>query len=647
MEKTDEYPSLTSDDEQARRLCSLAIAFSNAQSPLSSTEIHTTYYPDLNDDSFRKKFSRDREKLVECGLVVLSTGQDERGSLWQADVSSFADSSSISADDALMLDVLCTQLVADPTFAYREELRLALAKIDHAFGALTAARLTPAQHEVSVAMKTMLSCMEHGHLASISYIDAKGARSERSVAPYGHFGLRGNNYFVCAQEDPSNGQQLMRTLRVDRIMKARETATTFAVPEDFSVDDYIVLPFQLGPTRVTARLAVTSSTDSDDLADLDRRASTDADGVRTVGVNDLMAAARWSLAAGVRPLAPTALVETCQSILREAQTTQAAATPAIERRVLPKIRGARGRRGGTSEMRELVALVGSLRNAGASLTVEGVSARLGITPERARLLINLLLTACTDTNYQLPLWLDGDDSVILSRTQGVTGRPIRLTQAEARALVYALDDLGFEDDDPLRIDVLAAFGPSTLTEQDVMPRVDSSLSREENATLEACSRAISARSGLTFVYHGVEKAAGVRRVAPQGLRLADEFWYLDAYDLKRRALRTFRLDRMEDIRVLALPQEELAQIDAPRAERQVEVTLHDPTLLDTLEWPRLHVIGSSGTALITTLPYYGGTWLPRHLAACGEQASTSDEELAQLIRAIAADTLAENAAAEA
>ena len=127
--------SLTSDDEQARRLCALAIAFSNAESPISSQEVHAAHYAELSDDSFRRKFSRDREKLVECGLVIRQVGLDARDALWQADVSSFADGSSLSADDALMLDVLCTQLVEDPAFAWRDELRLALAKVDHAFGA--------------------------------------------------------------------------------------------------------------------------------------------------------------------------------------------------------------------------------------------------------------------------------------------------------------------------------------------------------------------------------------------------------------------------------------------------------------------------------------------------------------------------------
>jgi proteasome accessory factor B len=205
MTDEERFVSLTSDDEQARRLCALAIAFSNAESPISSQEVHAAHYADLSDDSFRRKFSRDREKLVECGLVIRQVGLDARDALWQADDASFADGSSLSADDALMLDVLCTQLVSDPSFAWHDELRLALAKVDHAFGTLTAARLSPTRQS-NETLKTLLSCVEHSRLAALTYIDAKGARTERTVAPYGVA-----MYLAAAQHDGDN-QQLFAAL---------------------------------------------------------------------------------------------------------------------------------------------------------------------------------------------------------------------------------------------------------------------------------------------------------------------------------------------------------------------------------------------------------------------------------------------------
>ena len=632
--------SLTSDDEQARRLCALAIAFSNAVSPIPSSEIHEIYYQELNDDSFRRKFSRDREKLVECGLIIRPVGNDGDQTTWQADASSFADSSSISADDALMLDILCSPLVDDPSFAHRDELRLALAKVDHAFGELTAARLSPAQREGTSALPIMLSCMAQGTFAQITYVDARGEQSERTVAPYGHFSLRGNVYLVCAQQ-ADGAEPVMRTLRADRIQKAHATAKRFSLPEDFSVDDFVLLPFQIGPTTCTARLHPSGNADSDLLADLDRRAEVDGEGVRTVSVSDANACARWCVAAGIVPVAPAELVEAWQKVLVEASAAQAIPMPEVETSPSRAPRKRRGRRGGTNEMRELVALVGSLGKEGSSVSPAAVSARLGISLDRALLLIDLLLTACSGTGYQLPLGLSSEDGIVLAHSQGVMGRPIRLTQAEARALISALDELGFTQDDPLRADVLAAFAPSGLSEQEARQRVEASLSRDASETLEACSRAISSERMLSFAYQaGGQAPLTHRRVLPQSVRHSDDLWYLDGYDLSREAMRTFRVDRMSDVRISAA-QHPISKDGASsvHAERPVEVAFHDRSLLDLLEWPKLKMLGEQGGALVTTLPYYGGLWLPRHLAACGAAAFTSDEELAALTREAAKQML--------
>ena len=636
MTDEERFVSLTSDDEQARRLCALAIAFSNAESPISSQEVHAAHYADLSDDSFRRKFSRDREKLVECGLVIRQVGQDVRDALWQADDSSFADGSSLSSDDALMLDVLCTQLVSDPSFAWHDELRLALAKVDHAFGTLTAARLSPTRQS-NETLKTLLSCVEHSRLAALTYVDAKGARTERTVAPYGHFGLRGNVYFVCAQVrdgalDPNN----LRTLRADRVERVKQLAKRFEMPEDFCVDDYVVLPFQIGATSCTAQLMTTSATDADMLADLSRRSRLH-DGLHEVAVSDVTAAARWAIAAGMRPTSPEELVTEWRQLLDVAAAAKAVPQPEVSRATArPALKGRRGRKGGVAELRELMALVGSLKDEGATLTPAAVAARLGIPQERASLLINLILTACTDTGYQLPLTLAEGDGVTLSRSQGVTGRPVRLTQAETRALLAALDELGFAEDDPLRINVLEAFGSSGLDEQALRARVETALSLDQNETLEACSRSISAGSALSFSYQSTGQDEPRRRhVAPQAVRRANELWYLDAYDFDRRALRTFRIDRMSDVRITSVAAAHgKSSPTAARTERTAEVTIRDRTALDLFEWPRLEVVGEQDGCVVAQLPYYGGMWLPRRLAACVGLVTTPDEELVELVRTV-------------
>ena len=640
MVEDNENVSLTSDDEQARRLCALVVALSNARSPIPSADIHAAYYPDLADDAFRRKFSRDREKLVECGMVVRSVGKDDKEASWQADATSFADSALLSEDDALMLDVLGTQFVDDPSFAHRDDLRFALAKIDHAFGTLSAARIAPQRRDGAKVLQTMLSCLAGGSLARITYVDAKGARSERVVAPYGQFGLRDNVYFVCAQvTDGIVCEHDPRFFRADRIEKASAAKGGFVVPEDFSVGDFIRLPFQIGPTTCHALLLPSAESDRDMVLDLERCAISNQDGMLEVAVSSVEDAARWCVAAGIEPREPKELVSAWHDILSraaqfEARDVPEVATPVAKRS--PKAR--RGRPGGANEMRELVALVSSLSHEGAALTPEVVSARLGVTVERARFLINLVLTACTDTSYQLPLSLSDADGVVLSRSHGVAGRPIRLTRGETDALVSVLDELGFPADDPLRLEVLAAFAPVGITEEQARTHVDDALSQDDNEVLEACSRTITSGGTLSFMYAGLQRKGRERRiVSPQALRRSGDLWYLDGHDHARSAQRTFRIDRMSDVRVVPTPDaQDHADAGVQKTERQVKVAFLDRAPLDLFEWPRLEVLGEQDGALVASLPFYGGVWLPRHLAACSDVVITSDGDLAALVRKVAA-----------
>lgn len=646
MAMVEEFPTLTSDDEQARRLCALAIAFSNAELPISSTDVHAAHYPDLSDDSFRRKFSRDREKLVECGLVIRQVGSDANAALWQADASSFADASSISAEDALMLDVLGTQLVADPSFAYRGELRLALAKVDHAFGTLTAARLAPSTSQATDSLAVLLSCMGEGRVARIDYVDARGNRGSRLVAPYGHFGLRGHVYFVCAQADGGKvDPQHLRTLRTDRMGRVSKTSRAFLVPEDFSVEDHVLLPFQIGPSVCTVVLAQTDGTDPDMLAALRERSHALPGGTHQTSASSIDAAATWAIAADMRPQEPQELVDAWQQKLAAAQLIDERPLPARPRGASPRsARRRAGRRGAVDETRELVALVGSLASEGATLTPTVVAARLGTTVERARLLISLVLTACTGTDYHLPLALSADDGVVLSRSKGVSGRPVRLTRTETHALVAALDELGFSADDPLREDVLSAFAPKGLVEGDVRPRVEAALSRAKSETLEACSRAICAGVDLAFGYQRPDQSApSARRAGPVALRRSGDFWYVDAFDLDRQGMRAFRVDRMSDVRVRQRSGRPRMSAGERRAERAVEVAFLDDGPLDALEWPRLEVVAQSGGVTFATIPYYGGSWLPRRIAACGSAVATDDEEMRILVRAEATRALGQPA----
>ena len=109
-------------------------------------------------------------------------------------------------------------------------------------------------------------------------------------------------------------------------------------------------------------------------------------------------------------------------------------------------------------------------------------------------------------------------------------------------------------------------------------------------------------------------------------------WYLDAFDLVRRGERTFRCDRMTKLGTSAVT-EGGTQGDGPRRDggitgtREVELTFTDPRLLEFFRWPALEVMAEGGGRTRARIPFYGGMWLIRRLAACGDGVIVDDEDL--------------------
>lgn len=318
---------------------------------------------------------------------------------------------------------------------------------------------------------------------------------------------------------------------------------------------------------------------------------------------------------------------------------------------MPRSRTSAGRPGSVEEARELVTLVSSLSEAGDALSVDAVSSRLGVTRARARKLLALVMGSTAGDEARLPLVEDGGELTLVGE-DGTRGRALRLTRAEATALLAALDRIGMGRDDPTRKVVEDALLASPVDEADVR-RLLGTEGSAEGGTLSACAAAVHERRAVTFSYRGAgDEEAARRTVLPIGLRSEEGAWYLDGWDLDRRGERTFRLDRMSDARPADAPQRDegdgtsapspAAPASSPRVTpREVGLTFSDERLLTALPWHALTVTGRSddGTVRART-PYYGGDWLVRMLAACGGAASTDDDELADRVRDYARDLLA-------
>ena len=311
---------ITKDDERARRVCSLALAFMNAGAPIPSSGVARDFYPGLSADSFRRAFSRDRMVLAACGVVVRECPDAGSESSWAVDeASSYPEGAEIGPADAAVLELACQPLIEDPAFPLAEELRFSLAKLTRAF-AEAAPGLAGARDD-GRPLAVLREALTGGCAAQISYRDARGTESERVIAPYGFFGLRGGLYLVAGRlsEEGTPIEGGTRTYRVDRVVRAGVLPDVPArVPEDFSVADWKRLPFQMGAPVGTATFAVPPEREKDvrqTAGGCGRFFSRGGETVWEVEMSSAADAASWAAAEGVVPIGPPELVGAWRSVL--------------------------------------------------------------------------------------------------------------------------------------------------------------------------------------------------------------------------------------------------------------------------------------------------------------------------------------------
>lgn len=643
---------ITRDDERARRIAGLLMAFSGARRTLSSNEIRDAYYPELSNESFRRAFGRDREALAQCGMVVRNVSQSGEDGSWVVDEQrTFAGASELLPEEALALDVACAPLVTDPDFPFRSDLRLALAKLDRHFGSATPVYIGGGTEGSGSAARELLECLASRTVAKATYVDAKGREGTKILAPYGSFGLNGNTYVVAASENAEEGGwNRPLTYRLDRFKSVRRTeGRTYQVPEDFCLRDFLKLPFQAGPTVATCSFSLPTPLSPELREQLEGRGTwTDGVGggsVWTSDVSDLGLAASWAVAEDVVPLAPKALVHQWRQVLEGALSAAQDVPPDLEcPSVHPKPsqtarvsrRASRaGRKGGIDEARELAALLGALSRQGDQVSASSVAARLGCDVKRARHLLMLVATSWDEELLNLPLAYDGDDDTLtLAFGGGVRGRQLRLSLSETYALLAALDSIGVKGDDPIvaRLrESVGAIGHPSLNKKEL----DRALAPDvSGTTYETCVRAIADGMWLSFSYVGSSGNTSLtRKVAPRALRSSDGRWYLDGFDLVRGGERTFRLDRMGTPQCETPGRRRSSRTTGvDGGTRRVVVRFSSDALSRSRNWNDLTILarGEDGS-LTASLPWYGGPWLSRNLASCGAGVFVGDADLRKAI----------------
>lgn len=316
---------LTQSDLQARRLLDIVLTLLGSPGPVSSSRLRELHYPGIQPDSFRKVFSRDRQRLALCGITIQRTNRPPDEPLWTIDQErSFSSTDVLDAREAVVLDVACSQLLSDPSFPFANDLRSALAKIDRLFD-----RDYPQVGELPLArhdrrLSTLESCLLSHHAADVQYKRLDGKISQRCLAPYGMFSLRGQAYVVgpSVSTDGTPEPTTLRTYRTDRITKIHECrGITYVIPKDFSINDYVLLPFQVGPPLYYADFKpMQDNTDTKHLRSIcnaDVVSDEHGDTVLRLSVSNEARAAAWAIETGLIPQQPQSLVAIWKKILKE------------------------------------------------------------------------------------------------------------------------------------------------------------------------------------------------------------------------------------------------------------------------------------------------------------------------------------------
>lgn len=317
----------------SERIVNLALYLASARRPVSAREIaaQVAGYPfGQNEAAFGRMFERDKDDLRRAGFVIEVDRSDDTERYRLNTDATFAGTVQLSPVEAVELRTAAAAMLADPSFPYTDDLRLALAKITAAGGPLgsssaigpsLSADEDPVAQGAAVAELTgAIAARKH---ASFAYIGATGRSSRRRVEPWGLFARDGRWYLVAMDPD-ADGVRVFAIARIDglEVGRSRPKSPDFERPAEFDVRAWMLMPFQYGPRtheatlRLTGPAALRASSLTAGRGALTRAA--DGSVVWRVPVADETLLARWVAinGPGVGVVAPPSLREALESGLR-------------------------------------------------------------------------------------------------------------------------------------------------------------------------------------------------------------------------------------------------------------------------------------------------------------------------------------------
>jgi predicted DNA-binding transcriptional regulator YafY len=242
--------------------------------------------------------------------------------------------------------------------------------------------------------------------------------------------------------------------------------------------------------------------------------------------------------------------------------------------------------------------------------------------------------------YRLPPLMLGEDEVVAVVLGLLAARASRLP-ASTDAVEGALAKIYRVLPPSLRRQVAAL-------EATVLFTGSGSVEPVRGDTVLRLAEAIRRRRRLRLRYTSHQQAVTVRRLSPYGLVVHSGRWYLAAHDHTRAALRTFRVDRIDSVRVEEQPDarepppdfDPVAYVRRSLASvpwaHHVSVVLELPLELAQARLPILGVLTAAGQGARLEARVESLDWIARVLAGLGCRFMIErPDELRATIRAIA------------
>jgi len=217
-----------------------------------------------------------------------------------------------------------------------------------------------------------------------------------------------------------------------------------------------------------------------------------------------------------------------------------------------------------------------------TVSVAEVAERFGVSADRVRASVRLI--AMSGIPGETSQYQHGDlfdiqwdefeenDRIVLTHLVAIDDSP-RFSAREAAALIAGLQYLSALPENSDR-DAVASLMAKLTRGASAEPSQVAVSGGESPAALDLITSAVKNHQQIVFIYQNSRGAREERRVDPLRIESVDKDWYLRGWCHLREAVRTFRLDRMSDLRASH-------ESMTPRAETiQLPDTLFEPSVND-------------------------------------------------------------------